>query len=69
MMRRFTGWVCAALLAVGAHATAAEKGLKKDTYTFGTLQAPSAVSVRSDAANWLKDAGKYETKRAEFDAL
>jgi len=70
-MRRFTGWVCAALLAAcGASADAAERSsLKKENFTFGTLQAPSEVQVRVQAANWLKEAGKYDAKRAEFDAL
>jgi len=70
-MRRFTGWVCGALLAVvGVTAHAAEKStLKKENFTFGTLQAPSEVQVRVQAANWLKEAGQYDAKRAEFDAI
>src|SRR5262245_29150352 len=70
-MRRFTGWVCAALLATcGASANAAEKStLKKENFTFGTLQAPSEVQVRVQAAHWLKEAGQYDAKRADFDAL
>jgi len=55
-MRRFTGWVCAALLAaVGTSAQAAEKSsLKRETLTFGTIQAPSETQVRGEAARWLK---------------
>lgn len=69
-MRRFTGWVCAALLAVCASAQAADRSsLKKENFTFGVLQAPSEVQVRVQAANWLKEVGKYDAKRAEFDAL
>jgi hypothetical protein len=69
-MRRFTGWVCGALIAVvGVGAQAAEKGLKKENFTFGTLAAPSEVQVRVQAANWLKDAGLYDAKRADFDTL
>src|SRR5581483_9185542 len=70
-MRRFTGWVCAALLvACGASANAAEKSsLKKENFTFGTLAAPSEDQVRVQAATWLKGVGKYDAKRAEFDAI
>jgi len=69
-MRGFTGWVCAALLAVlGVSAQAAEKSLKKENFTFGTLQAPSEVQVRVQAATWLKEAGQYDAKRAQFDAI
>jgi hypothetical protein len=70
-MHRFTGWVCGALLAVvGVSAHAAEKStLKKENFTFGTLQAPSEVQVRVQAANWLKEVGQYDSKRAGFDSI
>src|SRR5262249_54098019 len=48
---------------------AAERGLKKDTYTFGAITPPSEVKVRLDSANWLKEAGKYDANRQAFDAL
>jgi hypothetical protein len=64
--------VCAALAlaAFGYNAHAAERSTsKKDAYTFGTLQSPALVKVRLDAANWLKETGKYEANRQAFDAL
>lgn len=70
-MRGFTGWVCATLLAsCGLSAQAADRSnLKKENFTFGVLQAPSEVQVRVQAANWLKEVGQYDAKRAAFDAL
>jgi hypothetical protein len=72
IMSRVTGLVCAALAlaAFGISANAAERSTsKKDTYTFGTLQSPAEVKVRLDAANWLKETGKYEANRQAFDAV
>jgi hypothetical protein len=70
-MRGFMGWVCAllALAAFGASGVAAERGLKKENFTFGALQAPSETAVRVQAANWLKEAGKYDANRQAFDEL
>ena len=69
-MRRFTGWVCAALIvALGISAQAAEKSLKKENFTFGTLSAPSDVTARVQAATWLKEVGQYDASRQAFDAL
>src|SRR5438874_7968686 len=69
-MRRFTGWLCATLIAAsGVPAQAADRSNKKDTFTFGVLQAPSEVQVRVQAANWLKEVGKYDARRADFDAV
>jgi hypothetical protein len=74
-MLRNTGWgltvLSAVLLGSFNPGTAAEKrsSLNKEAYTFGTLSAPSEVAVRVQAANWLKDAGKYDTNRQAFDAL
>jgi hypothetical protein len=71
-MRRFTNWICAAVTvtALTIPASAAEKSrLNKESYTFGTLSAPSEVAVRVQAANWLKEAGKYDASRQAFDAL
>jgi len=71
-MSRVTGLVCAALAlaAFGVTAHAADRSTsKKDTYTFGTLQAPAEIKVRLDAANWLKETGKYDSNRQAFDSL
>jgi len=69
-MRRFMGWVGVLLAACGLSAQAAERSTsKKQDYTFGALQAPTEVQVRVQAANWLKEVGKYDAKRAEFDAI
>ena len=64
-MRRFVGLcsVAALTLAVVGPAPAAEKL----TPTFGTLSAPSEVSVRVKAAEWLKGQGAYN--RTAFDAI
>jgi len=70
-----TGWgltvLSAVLLGSFNPGMAAERGspLKKDTYTFGTLTSPSEVAVRVQAANWLKEAGKYDASRQAFDAV
>jgi hypothetical protein len=68
-MRRSTNWLCAALVALGvANATsAAERGTKKETYTFGSLSAPAETAIRVQAAGWLKEAGKFD--RAAFEAV
>jgi len=56
--------------AFGLPAQAAERGgLKKDSLTFGTLQAPTEAAVRVQAAGWLKEVGKYDSQRQAFDAL
>jgi hypothetical protein len=74
-MLRNTGWgltvLSAVLLGSINPGTAAERRspLKKDTYTFGTLSSPSEVAVRVQAANWLKEAGKYDSARQAFDAV
>jgi len=71
-MSRVTGLVCAALAlaAFGVTAHAAERSTsKKDTYTFGTLQAPGEAKVRLDAAAWLKETGNYDANQQAFDAL
>jgi len=64
--------VCAGLTiaVLGTSAGAAERSsLKKEDFTFNTLQSPSEVKVRMEAARWLKDAGKYDANRQAFDAL
>jgi hypothetical protein len=75
-MLRNTGWGLAVLTAVllgnispsqAVEKEAAPK--KKDFAAFGALSSPSEVKVRLDAANWLKETGKYETSRPAFDAL
>src|SRR5437763_9957398 len=67
-MRRFTGWLCAALIAaLGVPAQAADRSNKKENFTFGVLQAPSEVQVRGEAARWLKEAGQYAAHRDAFD--
>jgi hypothetical protein len=71
-MRRFTSGICAALTvaAFTVPASAAEKSrLKKESFTFGTLSAPTEVAARVQAANWLKEAGKYDANRQAFDTL
>ncbi len=71
-MSRATGFMCAALAlaAFGVTAHAADRSTsKKDTYTFGTLQAPGDAKVRLDAAAWLTETGKYDANRQAFDAL
>jgi hypothetical protein len=71
-MRRFMGWVCAALVVAlfGSPAFAADRSSpKKESFTFGTLAAPSEVAVRVQAANWLKEAGQYDANRQAFDTL
>jgi hypothetical protein len=65
-MRRFFACSIAALI-LAASAPAAEKSLSKETLTFGTLSAPSDVSVRVQAAQWLKEQGV--SNRAAFDAI
>jgi hypothetical protein len=64
-MRRFLCAIAALILATSA--PAAEKSLSKENLTFGTLSAPSEVSVRAQAAQWLKEQGAYS--RAAFDAI
>jgi len=71
-MRRITGWMCAAVAvaAFSVSAQAAERSQgKKDFATFGAITPPSEVKVRLESANWLKEAGKYDTNRQAFDAL
>src|SRR5438094_888395 len=71
-MSRFTGLVCAALAlaAFGVNARAADRSsTKKDFANFSSLSAPKEVKVRLDAANWLKETGKYDANRQAFDAL
>src|SRR5437763_5767883 len=70
-MRRFIGSSSLALLALaalGVSARAAERGLSKENMTFGTLTPPSEVSVRVQAAAWLKAHGRSQD-RAAFDAV
>jgi len=70
-MRRFVGLsaiaVLTAALAGAASAGAAERSLGKESFTFGTLTAPTEVSVRMQAANWLREQGKLD--RTAFDAI
>ena len=62
-MRRF--FACSvAVLVLAASAPAAEKTLSKESLTFGTLSAPSEVSVRAQAAQWLKEQGGVLSRRA-----
>jgi hypothetical protein len=74
-MLRNTGWGLAVLFAVLlgniSPGQAAEKAgpKQKDFAAFGTLSSPAEVKVRLDAANWLKETGKYDTNRQAFDAL
>jgi len=65
-MRRLFSCSLAALI-LASSAPAAEKSLSKESLTFGTLSAPSEVSVRAQAAQWLKGQGAYS--RAAFDAI
>jgi len=74
-MLKNTGWGLAVLSAVllgnisPSRADEKPATKKKDFAVFGTLAAPSDVKVRLDAANWLKETGKYEANRQAFDAL
>jgi len=73
-MRRFMGWCSFAILSaaiMGVSVQAAEKSITKETNAFGTLTAPSEVSVRVKAFTWLtKTAGKTDdATRTAFDAL
>jgi hypothetical protein len=70
-MRWITGWMCAALVvaAFSVSTHAAERTSKKDFATFGAITPPSEVKVRLESANWLKEAGKYDSNRQAFDAL
>jgi tetratricopeptide (TPR) repeat protein len=70
-MIKSTGWglavLSAALLGAAVPATAADKALSRESFTFGTLTPPSEAKVRLEAANWLKGQGTFD--RAAFDAL
>src|SRR5438874_2137304 len=74
-MLRNTGWgltvLSAVLLGSFNPGTAAERRspLNKEANTFGALTSPSDVAVRVQAANWLKEAGKYDSARQAFDAV
>jgi hypothetical protein len=56
------------MAAIASPAHAAERG-KKDVYTFGSLSSPTEIAVRVQAANWLKEAGKYNACRPQFEAV
>jgi len=73
-MRRFLGWCSFAILSaafLGLSVQAAEKSITKESNAFGTLTAPSEVSVRVKAFTWLtKTAGKTDdASRKAFDAI
>jgi len=59
------------VLAAGLAATApaAEKKTTREEAAFGTLAPASDVSVRIQAANWLKEQGKYDALRTQFDEI
>jgi hypothetical protein len=59
--------VLAASLA--ATTQAAEKKPAREEAAFGTLSPASDVQVRIQAANWLKEQGKYDALRAQFDEI
>jgi hypothetical protein len=69
-MLRTTGFICAACLmaAISSPAQSAERG-KKDVYTFASLSSPTEIAVRVQAANWLKETGKYNACREQFEAV
>jgi len=54
-------------LTISAHA--AEKKATREEAAFGTLAPASDVSVRIQAANWLKEQGKYDALRTQFDEI
>ncbi len=68
-MRRLSGlcWVAVLAASLGVTAQAAEK--KPTGPVFGTLTTPAEAAVRFQAANWLREAGKYESQRAQFDQI
>jgi hypothetical protein len=70
-MRRFIAVGSLAVLCLGGlavSAPAAERGLSKEKYTFGTLTPPTEVAVRAQAAAWLREHGQVKD-RAAFDAI
>jgi len=70
-MRRFSGLCLVAVFAAGlaVNAQAAEKKTTREEAAFGTLSPASDVSVRLQAANWLKEKGKYDELRVQFEEI
>jgi len=70
-MRRFSGWCLVVVFAAGlaTSAQAAEKKASREEVAFGSLSSASDVQVRIQAANWLKEQGKYDALRAQFDEI
>src|SRR5262245_58882430 len=58
-----------AVAALGSAATAAERASAREAATFGVLTPPSETAVKVQAATWLREAGKYDTARKQFDAI
>lgn len=70
-MRRLSGWslMVVAGLMLASHAQAADTKAAREEAAFGTLMPTSEVAVRIQAANWLKEQGKYDAHRAQFDEI
>lgn len=68
-MRRIVGLSTVVVLTVTVlgPAGAAERSLTRESFTFGTLTAPSETAVRVQAAQWLKDRDAFD--REAFDAV
>jgi hypothetical protein len=58
-----------AVAALGSAAVAAERASAREAATFGVLTPPSETAIKVQAATWLREAGKYETARQQFDAI
>jgi hypothetical protein len=57
-----------ALVLVGSYPTGAAEPARS-TPTFGVLRAPSLETARTQAADWLKSAGKFDLGNADAKAL
>jgi hypothetical protein len=70
-MRRLSVWSFAVVVGLGltAPALAADSKAARGEAAFGTLSPASEVAVRIQAANWLKEQGKYDAHRAQFDEI
>jgi len=70
-MRRLSGLCLVAVFAAGmaVNAQAAEKKATREEAAFGTLSPASDIAVRLQAANWLKEQGKYDALRVQFEEI